>query len=107
MFNKFTSIFSKKSALISTIIISLSLVSSAAISAPGASAPNKQTNEGEGPYNRLILRAVNIINGEGAPVRGPVDIVIEKNRITNIVDVGHPGVPIKSDRRPKLRDGDK
>jgi adenine deaminase len=107
MFSKFMSVFSKKSALISTVLISLCLASSAAISAPGASAPSKQKNEGEGPYSRLILRAVNIVNGEGAPARGPVDIVIEKNRITNIVDVGHPGVPIKSNRRPTLRNGDK
>lgn len=63
-------------------------------------APNAKADEIKGPYERLILRGVNLINGEGAPMRGPVDIVIEKNRITNIVSVGHPGVPIKKQGRP-------
>ena len=89
------------------LAIAFSLFASAAFAAPGASAPTKKDDEGEGPYERLILRAVTIVNGEGAPARGPVDIVIEKNRITNIVNVGNPGVPIKSNNRPKLRDGDK
>jgi imidazolonepropionase-like amidohydrolase len=71
-----------------------------AVAAPGASAPNKSADEGEGPYERLILRGVNLINGEGAPMRGPVDIVIENNRITNIVSVGNPGVPILANGRP-------
>lgn len=61
---------------------------------------------GEGPFNKLILRGVIFINGEGAPARGPVDIVIEKNRITDIVDVGNPGVPIVKPR-PKADAGDK
>jgi imidazolonepropionase-like amidohydrolase len=107
MLYKFTSLFSKKSLLSSFIFISLILLSAVTISAPGEPAPNKQKEEGEGPYKRLVLRAVNLINGEGAPVRGPVDIVIEESRITNIVDVGNPGVPIKSNNRPQLRDGDK
>jgi len=71
-----------------------------AVAAPGAPAPNKSADEGQGPYERLILRGVNLISGDGAPMRGPVDIVIENKRITNIVSVGHPGVPIKNDGRP-------
>ncbi|MDN7138441.1 amidohydrolase family protein [Pseudidiomarina sp. 1ASP75-14] len=63
--------------------------------------------QGEGPYQRLILRGVTVINGEGAPPQGPVDIVIENDRITNVVSVGNPGVPILPDNRPQLRDGDK
>jgi len=101
------SLFTRKCIATSVLAITLSLVSGMAISAPGASAPDKQGSEGDGPYNRLILRAVTIINGEGAPARGPVDVVIEKNRFTNIVDVGHPDVPIKSNNRPQLRAGDK
>ena len=37
--------------------------------------------EGEGPFKRLILRGVTLIDGTGAPPIGPVDIVIERNRI--------------------------
>ena len=41
--------------------------------------------EGDGPHERLILRGAIIIDGTGAPPMGPVDIVIEQNRINNIV----------------------
>jgi len=83
------------------------LFSSVILAAPGASAPERAADEGEGPYERLILRGVNLISGDGAPIRGPVDIVIEKNRITNIVSVGHPGVPIKPAGRPIASANDK
>ncbi len=63
--------------------------------------------EGDGPYNQLILRGVIMINGTGAPAMGPVDIVIEKNRIVQIANVGNPGVVISSDKRPKLKEGGK
>ena len=56
--------------------------------------------EGEGPFARLIIRGVNLIDGTGAPPRGPVDIVIEGNRIADIVSVGVPRVPVQADRRP-------
>ena len=44
--------------------------------------------EGEGPFDRLILRGVTLIDGTGAPARGPVDIVIENNRIARVESVG-------------------
>lgn len=64
-------------------------------------------NEGEGPYEQLIIRGATLINGNGAPPIGPVDIVIEQNRITDIQTVGYPGVEIKDSRRPALKDGGK
>jgi imidazolonepropionase-like amidohydrolase len=63
--------------------------------------------EGEGPFGRLILRGVTVIDGTGAPPYGPADIVIEKNRIALIKNVGFPGLPIKEERRPKAEPGDK
>jgi imidazolonepropionase-like amidohydrolase len=62
-------------------------------------APNRV--EGEGPFDKLIIRGATLIDGTGAPPRGPVDIVIERNRITQVTDVGFPGRPINADRRPK------
>ena len=56
--------------------------------------------EGEGPFERLILRGATLIDGTGAPPRGPVDIVIEGNRIASIAGVGVPGRPIDTGRRP-------
>ena len=64
-------------------------------------------NEGDGPYTQLILRGVIMINGTGAPAMGPVDIVIEKNRIVQIANVGNPGVAINPNNRPKLKEGGK
>jgi len=57
--------------------------------------------EGDGPFDRLIIRGATLIDGTGAPPRGPVDIVVERNRITRIADVGVPGVEINPERRPK------
>lgn len=62
-------------------------------------------SEGEGPFERLILRAVNLIDGTGAPVRGPVDIVIKNDRIAAIKSVGAPLLPIDPDDRPPLDGG--
>ena len=33
----------------------------------------------EGPFDQLIIRGVTLINGNGAPPMGPVDVVVEKN----------------------------
>ena len=59
--------------------------------------------EGDGPFSQLILRGVNLIDGTGAPMRGPIDIVIEDNLIVGIHNVGYPGVAIDNERRPKLK----
>jgi imidazolonepropionase-like amidohydrolase len=63
--------------------------------------------EGEGPFPRLILRGGTLIDGTGAPPVGPVDIVIESNRIVDIESVGFPGVPIEAERRPEAKDDDR
>ena len=67
-------------------------------------APEKK--EGEGPYSQLIIRGVILINGNGAPPTGPVDIVIENNRIVQVASAGNPGMP-PSKNRPKLKEGGK
>ena len=59
-------------------------------------------DEGDGPYDRLILRGVTIIDGTGAPPQGPVDIVIEGDRIVSVNTVGFPGLDINEDRRPDV-----
>jgi hypothetical protein len=65
-----------------------------------------EVKEGDGPYTQLIIRGVIMINGTGAPPTGPMDIVIEGNRIVKIAGVGS-GIPIHSDKRPKLKEGGK
>jgi len=78
--------------LVLTIVISL-----------GAQA--QENYLGDGPYNQLIIRGVTLINGDGSPPRGPVDIVVENNIIKQIQVVGYPGVPVKEAYRPKLNEG--
>jgi imidazolonepropionase-like amidohydrolase len=63
--------------------------------------------EGEGPWGQLIIRGVTLINGTGAPPLGPVDIVVENNRIADIVRLGPPGVQIAAENRPQLKAGGK
>jgi len=62
--------------------------------------------EGEGPWKRLILRGPTLVDGTGAPPIGPVDIVVEGNRIKDIKNVGAPGAPIDESKRPKAEAGD-
>jgi hypothetical protein len=68
-------------------------------------APEKK--EGSGPYTQLIIRGVTLVNGTGAPPLGPVDIVIEKNRIVQISVLGSPGSVIDPAKRPQLKSGGK
>src|SRR3990172_12446335 len=64
-------------------------------------------SEGEGPFPRLILRGATLIDGTGAPPVGPVDIVVEGNRVRSVQSVGYPGVGIDPEARPKAGAGDK
>lgn len=66
-----------------------------------------QSTQGDGPYSQLIIRGVTLINGNGAPPRGPMDIIVENNIIKDIQVVGYPNVPIKESSRPQLKPGGK
>ena len=68
-------------------------------------APDRGEDEGEGPFERLVLRGVTMIDGTGSPPSGPVDIVIEGNRIAEIESVGTPGLPYEEEEeRPEPGD---
>ncbi|MAL17723.1 MAG: amidohydrolase [Balneola sp.] len=69
------------------------------VQAQMSDAPDR--TDGEGPYERLIIRGVNLIDGTGSPATGPVDIVVEGNKIASIQTVGYPNLPINENRRPK------
>ncbi|MEO2099597.1 MAG: amidohydrolase, partial [Flavobacteriaceae bacterium] len=70
-------------------------------------AQDNKKNAAEGPFNQLIIRGATLINGNGAPPIGPVDITVENDKITGINTVGYPGVPIDERKRPKLKSGGK
>lgn len=63
------------------------------------------SQEGQGPYPQLIIRGVTLINGNGAPPQGPIDIVVENNIIKSVEVVGYPGVAINNSKRPQLKAG--
>ena len=63
-------------------------------------APDRGQDEGIGPFETLVVRGAILIDGTGAPPRGPVDIVIKRNRIESILSAGTPGIPLEDGREP-------
>ena len=61
--------------------------------------------QGQGQFDKLIIRGAYLIDGTGAPPTGPVDVVIVKDRIKEIRSVGSPGIEIDEKKRPRLGDG--
>lgn len=87
-------------SIFTLIILNLTILSAQVQKAP-------EVKEGDGPYPQLIIRGITLINGNGAPPRGPIDIVVENNQITKIAVVGYPGVEIEPEYRPQLKPGGK
>src|SRR5690606_8795479 len=63
-------------------------------------APARRAGEGYGPYPLMVVRGAMLIDGTGAPPMGPVDIVIENDKITDIIQAGWPGLPEREGRPP-------
>ena len=55
--------------------------------APPTNAPARGA-ESEGPFSKLVIKGVFMLDGTGAPVQGPVDITIEQDRIVKISGTG-------------------
>lgn len=66
--------------------------------------PDRRSDEGQGPFRKLVIRGATLIDGTGAPPRGPVDIVVEGNRIAAIRAAGTPGLPLAPNREPRDAD---
>jgi imidazolonepropionase-like amidohydrolase len=69
-----------------------------------ASAPNRKPDEGRGPFKSFVIRGATLIDGTGSPPFGPVDIIIENNRIKTIRSAGTPGVQMRQNRQPQKPD---
>ncbi|MGH9312821.1 MAG: amidohydrolase family protein [Vicinamibacterales bacterium] len=67
-------------------------------------APARAADEGKGPFKTLVIRGAILIDGTGAPPVGPVDIVVEGNRIQAVRGAGTPGLPLRSNRPPEKPD---
>jgi hypothetical protein len=83
--------------------VCLLLLPVAAYSTP-ESAPDRV--RGEGPFQRLVLQGVMLVNGEGAPPIGPMDVLIEGNRIAQVKNLGI-ATPVDADRRIAVEEGDR
>src|SRR5207248_1950312 len=61
------------------------MVASCLLVAPAASAQAMKSPISGKHYNRLVIRNAMVVDGNGTPASGPKDIVIEGNRISEIV----------------------
>lgn len=73
--------------------------------AAAAPPPLPDRDRGVGPFDRLVLRGVTVINGEGAPAVGPMDVLIEKNRIVEMRSLGIEN-PVPREARIPVAEGD-
>jgi imidazolonepropionase-like amidohydrolase len=67
-------------------------------------APNRRADEGKGPFKTMAIRGVMLIDGTGAPPQGPMDVIVENNRIASIRSAGTPGLPTRANRAPQNAD---
>lgn len=67
---------------------------------PGRHAAPDRT-VGDGPYPRLILRNVTVVDGTLGPPQGPADVVIEDRRIAEVYLVSSPTASMQSPTRPE------
>ena len=67
-------------------------------------APARRSGEGLGPFKTLVIRGAMLIDGTGGPPTGPVDIIIEGNRIASVRSAAPPGLPMREKRPPQNAD---
>ena len=87
------------------LLFALLFLAALPLCAQMSEAADRGEDFGTGPHSQLIIRGVTLINGNLAPPIGPVDIVIEGNRIVSAQTVGFPGVEITESSRPQLKEG--
>jgi imidazolonepropionase-like amidohydrolase len=64
-------------------------------------APARRADEGKGPFKTLVIRGVTVIDGTGGPPAGPMDVVVQGNRIASVRAAGTPGVAMRANRQPQ------
>ena len=69
-----------------------------------SAAPARKPGEGAGPFKKMVIRGVTLIDGTGGPPMSPMDIVVEGNRITSVRQAGWPGLPQQANREPRDAD---
>jgi hypothetical protein len=64
-------------------------------------APDRRPGKRLGPFKTLAIRGVTVIDGTGAPPIGPMDVIVEGNRVARILSAGTPGTPLRPNRPPQ------
>ena len=72
------------------VFASLAAMGAQPLAAQMESVPDRSAQEGEGPFEKLLIRGATVIEGTGAPPAGPIDILVEGNRITALYPGGAP-----------------
>ena len=72
------------------VFASLAAMGAQPLAAQMESVPDRSAQEGEGPFDKLLIRGATVIEGTGAPPAGPIDILVEGNRITALYPGGAP-----------------
>lgn len=67
--------------LVLSLLVTLSLSARAQTLVPG---PDRRADEGIGPFRQLVIKGCVLIDGTGAPPRGPVNVLVKQNRIEKI-----------------------
>jgi Amidohydrolase family len=74
----------RRSLLAGALLSIVWLAGSMAASSQSSPAPGSTTGQ---QYGRLVIRDATLVNGRGTPAEGPVDIVIDKDIIQDIIPV--------------------
>ena len=72
------------------VFASLAAMGAQPLAAQMEAVPDRSAQEGEGPFDKLLIRGATVIEGTGAPPAGPIDILVEGNRITALYPGGAP-----------------
>ncbi len=70
--------------LAGAIVIALPVLSSTVSARQVDETPSNPTAEHGRRYDRLLIRNVYVIDGNGTPTRGPVNVVVENDRIVSV-----------------------
>ena len=65
--------------------------------------PDRKAGEGEGPFDRMVIRGVTLIDGTGGPPRGPWTSSSKATASRRVGSAGSPGLPIASANRAPQR----
>ncbi|MEX0342138.1 MAG: amidohydrolase family protein [Erythrobacter sp.] len=80
-------------------IAAMAAIATQPVAAQMERVPDRAADEGEGPFGKLIIRGATVIEGTGAPPAGPIDVVVEGNRIIALYPGAAPASELQAAER--------